>query len=261
MTENPHDPFFQFPLCLLNVYGNEHEKVNRIVDYSIMRYGEEITAETPAADMRDEVRRMADNDRPVGLNLHDRTHLSYAVGMIRLNVCKGRMRSALENIECAKHYIDIFTSEHGRDAEVRIKTTVALDCLNGRMTWRDFSTLAALYSIIGVKPYPVQVHRSMIQARQLGFKSPSIMRAVLEQQKDLRPLTVNQIRYTLDSLENAGWFARVQASRRKVFYSHRMTRDEIKTYLLKKHQALGRARKHRTDDRAFQAELKKARGQ
>jgi len=261
MTENPHDPFFQFPLCLLNVYGNEHEKVNRIVDYSIMRYGEEITTGMLNADIREEVRRHEVRERPAGFNLNITTHLVYALGMIRLNIRGGSMRDALESIECAKHYIDIFTSKHGRDAEVRIKTTAAIDCLNGRMTWRDFSTLAALYSIIGVKPYPVQVHRSMIQARQLGFKSPSIMRAVLEQQKDLRPLTVNQIRYTLDSLECAGWFARVQASPRKVFYSHRMTRDEIKTKLLKKHQALGRARKHRTDDRAFQAELKKARGQ
>jgi hypothetical protein len=257
MTDEPTDKrFFQYPLCLMNFKADQKQRMEAMLDHAVVSHGQHVMADMDQAEAMEAAQAMPTEDRPSGLNFSLQYHKAYAIGMQRLHVRGGAMGRVSDNWFAAGKHIEAYTRRHGRDAVVRIKTDVWFSCYKEQMTWRDFSTLAGLYSIIGGKPYPVIVYRSMLQARQLGFKSPAIMADELKRRKDLKPLTEDQIRYTLDSLECAGWFARMQASPRRVYFSHRMTREEMAAKLMDKAKAQGTANRNRDQDKELQAKLR-----
>jgi hypothetical protein len=119
------------------------------------------------------------------------------------------------------------------------------DVRNGTgMKFREFAVLAAVYSVIGNKRYPVRVTRDRIRAGALGYKSKNALfdatgrvseagRALLNRRYDhAEPLTTDQVRYTLDSLEARGCFARCHASKRQTYFSNRMGKEEMRKHLL-----------------------------
>jgi hypothetical protein len=245
------DTFFQFPLCLLSLPETQ-DRTQAMMYYAIIEHGRKAAVDMKIADLVDAI----DGDGlPGRFRRTDRTHLELAYGNKLIVITGGDAVMAAEcRDRCAGH-VHQYERKHGRDAVCRMRRDLLFSVRDGGMTWRDFSTLAAVYSIIGGKPFPVLVHRSMIQARGLGYKSPSIMQAEIAGRDDVSPLTEKQIRLTLDSLECAGWFARVQASARKVYFSNRMTRDDMIAHLEKSATAQGRAINNRMRDRAVMARL------
>ena len=253
------DVFFQFPLCLMNIKAEQKQRLETMMDHAVMAHGERIMADMEPGEPIKAADAMPTENRPSGLDVTKRYHQAYAIGMQRLRVTHGSMSRVMDNVHTAREHINAHTEKHGRDAVVRIRTDVWFSCYREQVPWRDFSILAGLYSVIGGKPYPVIVYRSMLQARQLGYKSHSIMAQELKRRKDLRPLTEDQIRYTLDQLECAGWFARMQASPRKVFFSNRLTREEMADKLMDKARAQGRAKRNRQTDAELQRQLRELR--
>jgi hypothetical protein len=248
--------FFQFPLCLLGM-PEAPEKAQVIMSYALAETGIRAAAEMGMAELRDAVNTIPSADLPAGMRKTDAQHLALALGNKIIGVTKGAVSGAFAAHRECKDYAAAFTARHGGDAVCRMRKDLLFDVRDGRMTWRDFSTLAAVYSIIGGKPFPVLVYRSMIQARQLGCKSPSVLEAEQGRRNNLVPLTEKQVRNTLDNLECAGWFARVQASPRKVYFSHRLTREEMIQRLEVSAAAQGRANRNRNQDKRTMARLAK----
>src|SRR5262245_12003724 len=100
----------------------------------------------------------------------------------------------------------------------------------GEFSWRHFSVLAAIYSVIGDNVKPVLINRNMIRCRALGYKTPGVMTTALSERTDgARPLTDPQIKYDLDRLQQWGYFARVNpaAHSRRAYFSHRLTQEKM----------------------------------
>jgi hypothetical protein len=70
------------------------------------------------------------------------------------------------------------------------------------------------------------VRRSLVIARQLGYKSPAVMEA--GRRPDQKPLTIQQLRDSLDALEARDLIHRCQASPRNVYFSTWTTADELR---------------------------------
>ncbi len=260
------DQFFQFELCLLSYPtatgpDDDRDKANKrraeiIMAYSIIEHGKRTSRDMSIRELQNAAADIAPENKPIGIRRNEREHLEYAFGQKNLGITKGHAPTACQNHTDASGYVRSYTAKHGRDAVCRLRDDLLFKARDGGMKWRDFSTLAAVYSIIGGKPFPVLLYRSQIRARQLGFKSAAIMESVIADRPDLGPpLTEKQIRYTLDSLECAGWFARVQGSKRKVYFSNRLTREQMIEGLEKSAKAQGRAKLHRRQDAGIMARL------
>ncbi len=251
------DKYLQFPLSLLGlpVTGKTETEIGRermsaILHYAIVEHGRKMSADMTVDDLREFADEIEDGDLPVGLSRNKREHLEYVHGGKRLGVCKGSIPRAFELHKLCTEHSRQQAARHGRDAVCRMRHDLVFKTMNGGMTWRDFSTLAAVYSVIGDKDFPVLIRRTLIQARQAGYKSPAVMKT-----ENAKPLTLDQIRYTLDSLENAGCFCRIQASRKCVYFTHRMTRKAATEALTRKAIVKARTVANRSLDRQFQSEL------
>jgi hypothetical protein len=261
MPDSTGELFFQFELCLLSMRSVDGDLTGipeHIMGYAIMEHGRREAGDLTKAELLKAAKSRGSENLPSDMKLTTRDDLLYAYGQKLLGIAHGSVELAKANWTAASNVVGRHASAHGRDATVRIKKDLLFDVRDGGISWRDFSTLCAVYSLIGAKPYPVLIHRSMVIARQLGFKSPAIMNSELPARDDLTPLTEKQVRLTLDSLEIAGWFARIQASRRCVYFSHRLTREEMEAKLISKAMIQGRAVLNRTKDAGIQSKIKTA---
>jgi hypothetical protein len=123
-----------------------------------------------------------------------------------------------------------FESKHGSDVYVRIHGDIMFRAYKGEMNYRHFSVLCALFSWIGDSKEPVRVTRDGIKTRQLGYRTREILEKEMNRYKKrgdgAEELSDRKLRDALDELEPY-WFARVNPSRTVVYFSHRMTRDEL----------------------------------
>lgn len=147
-------------------------------------------------------------------------------------VCGVKLNSASSTSDNWFKQIDIvnaYTKQHGSSPLVFISCELFWKCYNKEgLTYRQFSTMCAINSVIGFKSSPVLIRRCMIIARQLGYKSPVELRGEIARGVALKPLTTQQLRDTLDWLESKELIARCQASFRDVYFSNGKDKDQFR---------------------------------
>jgi hypothetical protein len=148
-----------------------------------------------------------------------------------------------------------YEAKHGKDALVFISTGLFWNChTHDYPKWREFSTLCGINSVFGLQnaKTPILLRRSMITARQLGYKTPKIMKLELANRKDQKPLTAQQMRDSLDILEAAGnppLIQRCLASRTNMYFSTGNTHQELQDAVKKIIVARAKIRVLREHDR------------
>lgn len=219
--------YYTFPLCLLAADKDPKEIIQDMVAQSVVRAGERHcdrdATRSPQAD-----KYLAEKEFPPGFDAGKPRHVQLVTGAMVLNITLGNVVGTLTRWKETSDFVSGYERVHGGDALVMIGGDLLWGCHNdGDPDWRTFSTLAAINSIIGQKKVPVRITRDMIIARQLGYKTSAIMRAALPGNPHQKPLTIQRVRDTLDSLEAMGLIVRCQASRRVVYFSTTLTREEL----------------------------------
>lgn len=219
--------YFQFPLCALAYGAEPKQRLDELISFCCVEVGYKESAGMTLAEKKTKADKL--NHKPGGFHQSNSAHLSLVIGMLKLNVGHGVAQTFLEEHERLRGFIRNMNSQHGYSPFVRIRSDLFWEARNGEMDYRRFSVLCAVYSVIGSKDY-CRVTRGRIIAGALGYKSAAMMTPeVLAQRTDgVRPLTENQVRRTLDDLENASLFVRIQVSKRKVVFSNRLSRKELK---------------------------------
>jgi hypothetical protein len=157
-----------------------------------------------------------------------------------------------------------FLSAFGKSPLVRIGSDLLGEAKKRLFEFRDFSVLLAVYAIIGDKAYAI-VRRDRVRAGALGYSSASALfdsegkltgegsSLLIKRQDQLRPLTTNQIRYTLDRLHDRKFFCRIQPKRcgRAVYFSRSLSHDGLAEKLIARLE-----RKAGVPEARRQAELK-----
>ena len=150
-------------------------------------------------------------------------------GAFITNVNIGSVEGTAKRCEAVRKFVGPHERKYGYDPLVFIAAKLLWDCHNDNgLTYREFTTACAVNSIIGFKQFPVLVRRQMIIARQLGYKTPAVMQAELNSNPTRKPLTVQQLRDTLDRLENRDLLRRCQASPRCVFFSTTLNHEQLR---------------------------------
>lgn len=259
MPTESENKYYQFPLCCLS-FGKDHKtRLYHILHYCIVAAG----AQKRETMNRDELTEYAtDSDKskwPCGMKPTVLQHLEILAGMKFLGVSNGSIENTQNDAAAIACHIRNTTEKEGAHPLVRIRNDLFWDCVNGGLPYRDFAVLTAVYAAIGSKTFPVRVTRDRIQAGALGYKTKASMtpEALAQRLDGAMPLTENQIRYTLNHLEATTLFTRVQLSPSKVYFSNRMTAEEMREKLFSwKTRPAVKLAKNRNADREMQQAIK-----
>jgi hypothetical protein len=145
--------YFQFPLCLLTYGKHERARFSAIIDYSVVNY-----AKTKLGDTK-------------------RDSLATAAEILGVSYANLSPRSILEQWKEISDFVDRFEMRHGKDARVRIASSLLWDCYKGGLPYREFCVLCALNSILGKTTRPKRVTQPSIRVRSAGYKSWSVATA------------------------------------------------------------------------------------
>ncbi len=229
------EKYFQFPLCALSYGKDPYQRFNYIVDYGCYTAGLKMLNRIPPEFRHQKAEEFVRSFS--GYRKNKTEDVAFALGAQQLNINYGSNSNIADILERVRVLLDFkrrFEQVHKPDVEVRIATQLVFEVRDKKgMTYREFSVLAALYSRIGAKKYPVRVTRDCIQCRALGYKSPVIMATELPNRMDgAKPLSLHQINYTLDALHERKFFARARANKRQTYYSHRMPQEQLEQALI-----------------------------
>lgn len=233
------DAYFQFPLCCL-AYGPDHVKrLQTVVDWCIVHVAKEMKSiqAMTLAELQEHFKTINPDSLPGDMKKSCRDHLLIAAARRTLHISGGSIGNTLRASGAISEFVRKMETQHGRFPFVRMRADFIWDTIHGKMQYRDFAVLAGVYSVIGEKEFPVRITRQRITAAAMGYKSYAMLTPVILSAREdkAQPLTEKQLRRTLDTLEVRSLFARVQASKRRVYFSHRMTSAEMSEKILAVH--------------------------
>lgn len=237
--------FFHFPLPLLFCDGDYHATLQRISSWCCYSEGIRIHADLSDQDAKET---LSGKSYPHSFVLSNRSHRELLLGCDFLNVSPGGADGMLERCDASRRVIEKFERADPsgkRSPLVFVDTGLFWKCHDeGDPSWRHFSAICAINSIIGMNNFrPVLIRREMIQARMTGHKSMAHFEAAHSHiRKSSRPelISTSRLRTTLDALEIQGFFIRIPATRRRTFFATAKKADKTpqdRTELLKEIKA------------------------
>ena len=192
--------YFQFPLCLLTYGKHERERFRAIIDYNVVHY-----AKTKLGGTK-------------------RGAIDTAAEILRVSYQNIQRSCILGQHKKAAEFVERFEMRHGKDARVRIASSLLWDCYKGGLGYREFSVLCALNSILGKTTVPKRVTQPSLRVRAGGYKSWSV--AIAESATE-RLLSEDQIKRTLNRLQKRGFFARARTGGRTVLFKRGISYEEL----------------------------------
>jgi hypothetical protein len=229
--------FIQFPLSAMSIGVDERERVFRLVAYSMVRAGR---AAVENMDEHVKQGRFSDiefrDDNPTDFKGTEDYEYFIVIGSEIIGLKPQTIRYVVEKHNEVERARQKFQAQFGIDPEVRIRSDIIRSVISGELKYNHFAVLVAVYSILGKKKH-AEITRHKIRRRAMGYKSlEAFTDAVVKGETKTPPLTPKQIRIALDTLEERGFFVRVHPSRRRSFFSNRLTRaqlsDEVKTLIV-----------------------------
>jgi hypothetical protein len=222
--------YFQFPLCLLAFGSDYMDRLKHIVSYCLCEHAERLNRNLSGAS--------ADTPSP--------TALCEAATFLHVNVASHD--ATVERWKLASWFIEGWEERFGKDASVRIATSLLWEAHNNTgLTYREFSILCAINSVIGDRSTPIRITERTIRIRAAGYKSLIVVRRELDRDKSrvAQLLTTHQVRYTLERLHQRRLFARARVRAKTVKYMVGVTDDELRKLLLQTETHRSRFRQER----------------
>jgi hypothetical protein len=236
------DKYSQFPICGLAYGPDIKTRVSHLLSYSFIEAGREMLRKIGAglsnpeqAEMWKERAEQCDTPEDCDSDLWP--HCAAVIGAESLGISIHSVEASVKHFEAVGNFIRLHEIQHGTDPLVRVPKNLLFEVRDGGgISYREFSVLCAVNSIIGAKKFPVAVRRDLVKVRALGYKSPAVAKALRGRRKDgLKEMTDWQVRATLEKLHMLGFFARAHDAhaRRATYYSNKMNDAELRAAVLK----------------------------
>ena len=239
-----NDNYLQFPLCLLGLpieaptqKAIERIRLMHIIYYGLVEFANKLGAEEtvhyyantppytptyPKEYLVDKLECVPKELLPAGFDPDRREHLLFAYAQKMLGINNGSIPTAYESWELCTEYAYGHRHVEGKGrAFARFRGDIIMDAYKGKLDWRLFSVLAAVYTIIGREKVKC-IRRPLIQVYQTGCESVEMMRA-----KGIEPLSISKIRTALETLEERGLIGRIEFTCRDTWYSKGLKNDEM----------------------------------
>jgi len=143
--------YFQFPLCLLAFRSDHKDRLQHIVSYCLCEHAQ----------------------RLIRTSVDVIWHSALCEAGEFLHVDIGSYDATTERWKVAREFVRHWESRYGRDASLRISTSLLWEALNNTgLNYREFSILCAINSVIGNRrSVPRRITEPSIRVRAAGFKS------------------------------------------------------------------------------------------
>jgi hypothetical protein len=229
--------YFQFPLCLLAFGKSDKDRLQHIVSYCLCEQARRTNPKFPKSARK--------------------TSLDEAATFLAVTI--GSHESTINRWKQGDSFVCQWERRYGKDALVRIGTTLLWEALsNTGLTYREFSILSAINSIIGRRRFvPKRITEPSIQVRAAGFKSWKVAHSELPSEKSPKTglLTAHQVRYTLEKLHERKFFARARVGAKTVKYMLGVSDDDLRAILRQRetYQARFKAVRARKDSELIAA--------
>lgn len=233
------NPFHQFPLALLAIGDTPQSKLSSIIGYSTIDAGLKHEA-IASAQERDKAQKFA----LTGYHQSQKLHRAWFYGKAMVNATfHANPAHCVQIYQDAKTFLDSF----GPSPFVRIESTLLKETFDEVFPFRLFSILCAVYAIIGDKQYAI-VRRDRVRAGALGYSKSSALfdpsgnvtpdgeRLLSSRPDHARPLTLNQLRHSLNMLHRRKFFSRIHPwpKAKTVYYSRGHSHDELGDLIFKR---------------------------
>lgn len=225
--------FLHFPLSALTLGESEEATRNLILGWSVIHAGLK-AVEKIQDNHGDEIDKISEADAPK-IDMADELQVGCVIG----GDVVGRWHT--NPLVAVNHYKAV--QSVATPPWVQVATTVYDDCDGGKFAWRDFRVLCAVYSCLGSDDIKSGISRVRIRAAALGYSkwrsiflpdkatiSPEGERLLAARKDGERPLTVKQLRDTLDKLEfDHGFFRKIQLKHhaREVWWTRRLSYEQL----------------------------------
>jgi len=210
--------FFTFPLSLLYPSEDYKSTLQRIVCYCVVTVGSK-SAESLDEEVAEQIIERKHKPR----DFRDcQRHREIILGAERLNVTLPNIGTVIKCADEARKLIETIEAQCGTSPLVFVGAPLFWGCHDKHSpTYRDFTVLCAVNSVIGLKRQtPVLIRRELICARAAGCKTRAAYERVTHPRFQRRPLlTISQLKTTLENLEKAGMFVRIIGSPRMTYFS------------------------------------------
>jgi hypothetical protein len=121
-------------------------------------------------------------------------------------------------------------ASHGGRKQVRLRSDIFWEGVNGKWSWRDLATLCAVYAGIGANQM-TRLSFDYIAVMALGFSSKDELSAAKQESNRLNRKKTG---YTVRTLASRGFFVSASPNYRHVWYSNSMTIVKLATALVAK---------------------------
>ncbi len=222
--------FLQFPLCALRFEPHE-EQLDAIINYATVLAGRGIARQLGAEGRNQQERALRDEGLPTGMKMAAPLHFEACIGARLLQLTIPWTPVVVKSYEVLDQFARDTHGACGKGPLVRMRCGFVFDARGGKISYREFSVLCAIYSVIGSKPNPVRITARTIAIRSRGFRSIDDWRLNGDHQKPL--LSDRQIRHTAVGLHQRGFFAMATPGRRATYYSHRLTQRALEDALVR----------------------------
>jgi len=214
------EPYYQFPLCFLQLNISETEHVQNITSYCLIDRGEKLV-------------KGGDVDSMI------------VAAAEQFGLTAGSGNAIHQHYEGLRQHQRDYERIAGPDVLVRLRSDIIWAGLNkGGLSMREFLVLTGIYAAIGGKTYgPIALDRLRYLAA--GYKTKKAYDAVngwrpgaplLKKKKATAiSLTDAQIKYTRNGLRELKWFASCHDGRR-VYYSIKLNNDQLKNAITRRMQ-------------------------
>lgn len=222
------DPYFQFPIAALHfdfpitevTHADMEQRLREIVRYCVMEVGRSIM--TTKSD--ETIDAMVDRQIVAqGLDAGNVTKLDQILlcGACQLHVQLSELN--WDKVFSAHAQIVKKAKYHGSTL-CRLKSQYLWEAIEDETrTWRDLSTLCAIYAGIG-RYRRAKLTYDRIGAMAMGFNG---QRERDVNNSKVHQLTGKQTLRTVARLRERGYFVSASPNRRHVFYTHRMSLEEL----------------------------------
>jgi hypothetical protein len=232
--------YFQFPQCLLAFGEDYKERLPAIISYCLCEQAMRTNPKFPKSARK--------------------TSLDEAAAFLRVMI--GSHESTIRQWKEADSFVRRWERDYGKDALIRIATSLLWEAHNNTgVSYREFSILCAINSIIGSRSTPMRITEPSIRVRAAGFKSWKIAKAKLPSDESPKEtlLTPHQVRYTLEKLHQRKFFARVRVGAKTVVYMLGVSDDQLRAILLQRETYRARFKAERTKkDAQLREEIRSA---
>jgi hypothetical protein len=224
-------PYFQVPLCAFAFGKSDKERLDAIICFGVIEAGRKRWKHLAEPQRQELLNALIRTGKiPDDFRRRSTPHVIALFGADALHVRLGSVHSTLSQHDGLLEFQHSFERQHGKDPLVRLKAKLVFEARDRTgVTSGELAILAAIFSVVGKKKYPVLITQDRIRRRALGYKTEAVFEAEFSQRQDgVMPLTDWQLRSLIERLHTRKFFARATYGRRLTYYSHRMTDAQLR---------------------------------